>query len=77
MRLLNKFYAWAFGYFWLPCPICGKYFGGHETANIFTAGLVAEDGHAYGVCPDPQCSYEAGILNAANGHLCLIRVNQK
>lgn len=29
-RKFNKFYAWLFGYFWLPCPLCGKYFGGHE-----------------------------------------------
>lgn len=30
MRLLHKIYAHAFGYFWLPCPECGKMFGGHE-----------------------------------------------
>jgi hypothetical protein len=23
-------YAKANGYFWLPCPNCGSYFGGHE-----------------------------------------------
>lgn len=30
MRLLHKLYAFIFGYFWLPCPKCGRYFGGHE-----------------------------------------------
>jgi hypothetical protein len=29
-RLLNKLYAHLFGYFWLPCPQCGQFFGGHE-----------------------------------------------
>ena len=29
-RLLNKLYAHLFGYFWLPCPLCGQMFGGHE-----------------------------------------------
>jgi len=29
-RLFNKLYAKLFGYFWLPCPICGRMFGGHE-----------------------------------------------
>jgi hypothetical protein len=29
-RWYNHFYADLNGYFWLPCPICGEYFGGHE-----------------------------------------------
>jgi len=31
MRLYHKIYAWIFGYFWIPCPKCGKMFGGHES----------------------------------------------
>jgi hypothetical protein len=38
-------------------------FGGHEIANSFTTALICEDGHAYGVCPYPQCSHDAAILN--------------
>lgn len=68
MRTLNKIYAWLFGYFWLPCPVCGRMFGGHEVSNVFTAALIAEDGHAYCVCPDPQCSHDAAVMNMANGH---------
>jgi hypothetical protein len=30
MRLLHEMYARLFGYFWLPCPVCGRWFGGHE-----------------------------------------------
>ena len=29
-RILNRIYAYAFGFFWSPCPICGELFGGHE-----------------------------------------------
>ena len=28
---LNKIYAYLMGYFWRPCPVCGEYFGGHQT----------------------------------------------
>jgi hypothetical protein len=33
-RWLHRFYAWAFGYFWLPCPACGRMFGGHEALIV-------------------------------------------
>ena len=29
-RRLHRIYARLMGYFWLPCPKCGEYFGGHE-----------------------------------------------
>lgn len=29
-RILHRIYAGLTGYFWLPCPICKEYFGGHE-----------------------------------------------
>lgn len=30
MRCIHKFYANMNGYFWVPCPLCGEEFGGHE-----------------------------------------------
>lgn len=30
LRFMNHLYANFFGYFWLPCGVCGRYFGGHE-----------------------------------------------
>jgi hypothetical protein len=33
-RWLNRVYANAVGYFWLPCPLCGEMFGGHETGTV-------------------------------------------
>lgn len=33
-RLVNRLYAFFVGYFWLPCPRCGKYYGGHEHGGM-------------------------------------------
>lgn len=76
MRKLHKLYALLFGYSWLPCPVCGKYFGGHElSSNKFLAYLVYEDGTGHPVCPDPECVYEAGVLNSLRGHQKYIRAS--
>ena len=53
-RTWNKFRAMIGRYFWLPCPLCGKDFGGHEwdgtrIPNSYASGT--------GVCPD--CREEA------------------
>ena len=29
-RLLHRAYAASRGYFWLPCVLCGREYGGHE-----------------------------------------------
>jgi hypothetical protein len=29
-RWVHEKYARTMGYFWLPCPRCGRMFGGHE-----------------------------------------------
>jgi hypothetical protein len=29
-RWMHRTYARLGGYFWLPCPLCGQYFAGHE-----------------------------------------------
>ena len=33
-RLAHLNYAAAHGYFWIPCPLCGYEFGGHEWRHI-------------------------------------------
>ena len=33
-RWLQKLKAEAGGFFWLPCPMCGESFGGHEWAGL-------------------------------------------
>jgi hypothetical protein len=32
-RGFHKLYANLMGYFWLPCPVCGEMFGGHEAES--------------------------------------------
>ena len=46
--MFNKLYANIKGYFWLPCPICGNYFGGHEWNN--RDGLWTSGSMRTGVC---------------------------
>jgi len=59
MKMLNKFYnriyAWLFGYYWEPCPLCGEYMGGHEekgkavvwTDETKTSGMMTCKKHRY------------------------------
>ena len=63
IRLAHKLYARLFGYFWKPCPVCGRYFGGHEIDKRFTGSVIDEAGHAWTVCPDPACTLDAFRLN--------------
>jgi len=34
-RIVHRAYAWLFAYFWKPCPICERMFGGHEEPRGF------------------------------------------
>lgn len=29
-RRLHQLYAFLLGFYWLPCPLCGREYGGHE-----------------------------------------------
>ena len=49
-RWVHQFYAWVMGYFWLPCPSCGRMFGGHEF--VWGRYYVKEDGTTWIMCPD-------------------------
>ena len=48
-RSIHKLYANLLGYFWSPCPLCGRYFGGHEDGSWvvmdtpFSGRLVCRD----------------------------------
>jgi hypothetical protein len=56
-RFLHWLWASIRGYFWLPCPICDKKFGGHE----WSGSLETNDFRGEGVCP--RCAEEAKRLN--------------
>jgi hypothetical protein len=47
-RWMHKWYAKTFGYFWLPCPLCGRYSGGHEWDGTY---LPISDFEGVGICP--------------------------
>ena len=50
-RLLNKLFANFFNYFWLPCPLCGENFGGHEW-NKPNQSIMTSWSSGDGVCPN-------------------------
>lgn len=56
LRVYHWLYAHLFGYFWLPCPLCGRTFGGHEAPQ---GALLLSYGSGVSTCPDPACVAEA------------------
>jgi hypothetical protein len=63
-RFFNKKYANLCGYFWLPCPICGEYFGGHEWG---IGSLMTSPSRGKGVCN--HCIKKAEEINRKNGFI--------
>ncbi|KKN52553.1 hypothetical protein LCGC14_0611050 [marine sediment metagenome] len=53
-RWIHRWYAHLLGYFWLPCPICKRKFGGHE---ITGASVQYSTGLCKCICP--ACGEEA------------------
>ena len=62
-RWTQRWRAVIGGYFWLPCPLCHREFGGHEWADIDGKPSVIPTGRGtgLGICPD--CT-AAGLGNA-------------
>lgn len=60
-RWMHRLYAKFRGYFWLPCPICGRPFGGHEKGGTLQRDLFS----AWLVCR--ACGDEAQRTNRENG----------
>ena len=58
-RLLNRIWAFLMGYFWLPCPICNKNFGGHE----WSESLMIDWGEGEGEGTCPKCIDETRKRN--------------
>lgn len=54
-RIKARAYARHNGYFWLPCPLCGEHFGGHEwlrdTAALSATINTDTPGIFQGICP--------------------------
>lgn len=68
-RRVAEFLASSFGYFWLPCPLCGQMFAGfeiHESARAIP--LYSPPGIAKSVCRRHQPGvYREDLLAQANG----------
>jgi hypothetical protein len=62
-RAVARRYAAAHGYYWLPCLICGEWFGGHEGGA--EAVLIGASGRAKRVCANEACVAEAVRLREA------------
>lgn len=50
-RWLNRVYARMFGLFWLPCPICGRMFGGHECGGTLWGEFYVTGSASCWRCP--------------------------
>lgn len=70
-RFINWVWATWSRFFWLPCPICGKNFGGHEWKESLYNTMYSGEG----VCP--KCVAAAKIRNAelfrSNG-ICQVEI---
>jgi hypothetical protein len=51
-RRMAQTKAWVNGNFWLPCPLCGNTFGGHEWIGRITLPMGRNVAYSAGVCPD-------------------------
>lgn len=58
-RFLNQLWAFIAGYFWLPCPLCGRYFGGHEWTGEYSIPNKNRPGISTGVCTSQACIEKA------------------
>lgn len=54
-RWVHRWYARTRGYFWLPCPICGRETGGHEWGHYDGKSSAIHPGsdknRGIGICP--------------------------
>jgi hypothetical protein len=65
-RTLHHAYAWLLGYFWIPCPLCGRHFGGHEWGwgdDEHPSAIPKPEGGGTAICP--RCTAEGRGENPA------------
>ena len=56
VEFLHHLWAITFGYFWLPCPNCGRMFGGHEAGESWYNDRWTH--HGLCTCSNPECMKE-------------------
>lgn len=50
-RRFHQAYATAFGYFWQPCPLCSRPYGGHQIGGSIPDPTNPPHGYIT-ICPD-------------------------
>ena len=57
-RTAARLHAYLAGYFWLPCPNCGRMFGGQElaTGTGHSTSIPKPDGSGTGLAICPSCT---------------------
>lgn len=63
-RRWHQVYAAVAGYFWLPCPLCQREFGGHEITPTIPDPMKGE---AWGMSICPFCAIERRRKGIPNG----------
>lgn len=66
-RWVHQAYAFTVGYFWLPCPLCGRATGGHEwrqAGGKKDSIPTGKPGISHGICP--VCTYEGKADEASS-----------
>ena len=69
-RFIHHIYAVSMGYFWLPCPVCNKMFGGHEW--LPGNNLMYSLSGGKGVCPN--CGDFARKQNAEDETIKVVEI---
>ena len=71
-EFIRHFTAWLGGYFWLPCPNCGRMFGGHEIRKG-GGGTYHSRGGSFTTCPlCPGDYYEARTISTDPDFYCVM-----
>ena len=60
-RFIHHAYAVFMGYFWLPCPACGRMFGGHEYRPAPID--ISRPGRSWMLCPPCELQRARESLN--------------
>ena len=51
-RIIHRMWAKIASYFWISCPLCDEYFGGHEISDLY---VVPSTPTANGKCVCRDC----------------------
>jgi hypothetical protein len=68
MKLFRWLRAKFGGYFWLPCPWCGRMFGGFEWGESLMD--INDCGRGRVTCNDPKCMEQVQLENLRRHPQC-------